>query len=52
MRMNANDRSAPVGPGEPAPDFTLPAAHGEGTVSLAEYRGQSPVLVALFRGLY
>jgi peroxiredoxin len=50
--MNANDRSAPVGPGEPAPDFTLPAAHGEGTVSLAEYRGQSPVLLALFRGLY
>ncbi|HLE85180.1 MAG TPA: hypothetical protein VJG13_12645 [Thermoanaerobaculia bacterium] len=50
--MNANDRSAPVGPGEPAPDFTLPAAHGEGSVSLDEYRGQSPVLVALFRGLY
>ena len=50
--MSANDRSAPVGLGEPAPDFTLPAAHEEGTVSLAEYRGQSPVLVALFRWLY
>ena len=50
--MNANDRSVPLSPGESAPDFTLPAAHGEGTVSLAEYRGQSPVLVALFRGLY
>ena len=39
-------------PGDPAPGFTLPAAHGEGTVSLADYRGRSPLLVALFRGLY
>ena len=50
--MTTDSRTAPLGPGEPAPDFTLPAAHGEGMVSLAEYRGQSPVLVALFRGLY
>jgi peroxiredoxin len=42
----------PVQPGEPAPDFTLPAAHREGTVSLADYRGRSPLLLALFRGLY
>lgn len=42
----------PVQPGERAPEFTLPAAHGDGTVSLAEYRGRGPVLVALFRGLY
>jgi peroxiredoxin len=34
-----------------APDFTLPAADREGTVSLAEYRGR-PVLLTLFRGLY
>jgi peroxiredoxin len=39
-------------PGEPAPDFTLGAIHKEGTVSLADYRGQSPLLLALFRGLY
>ncbi len=38
--------------GKPAPDFTLPAADREGTVSLADYRGKSPVLLALFRGLY
>lgn len=50
--MSANGRPAPVAPGEPAPDFTLPAAHGEGAVSLADYRGQSPLLLALFRGLY
>ena len=42
----------PVQPGEPAPDFTLPAADREGSVSLADYRGRSPLLLALFRGLY
>jgi peroxiredoxin len=47
-----NDRTAPVTPGEPAPDFTLAAAHDEGTVSLADYRGRTPLLLALFRGLY
>lgn len=38
--------------GLPAPDFTLPAANREGSVSLGDYRGRSPVLLALFRGLY
>lgn len=42
----------PVQPGDQAPDFTLPAAHREGFVSLADYRGRSPVLLALLRGLY
>ena len=45
-------RTAPVACGEPAPDFMLPAAHADGMVSLADYRGRSPVLLALFRGLY
>ena len=39
-------------PGEPAPEFTLPAIHRDGTVSLADYREQAPLLLALFRGLY
>jgi peroxiredoxin len=43
---------APIQVGEPAPDFTLPAADRGGTVSLAEYRDRGPVLLALFRGLY
>ena len=50
--MTVTARTTPMAPGEPAPDFTLPAAHAEGTVSLAEYRGRQPVLVVLFRGLY
>jgi peroxiredoxin len=39
-------------PGDPAPEFTLPAAHDDGIVSLRDYRGRSGVLLALFRGLY
>lgn len=42
----------PVGPGEPAPDFTLPAVDRPETVSLADYRGRSPVFLALFIGLW
>lgn len=42
----------PMQPGEPAPDFTLPAVDRDGTVSLADYRGRSPLLLALFRGVY
>ena len=39
-------------PGERAPDFTLPAVHRDGMVSLADYRGRSPLLLAFFRGIY
>jgi peroxiredoxin len=38
--------------GQPAPEFSLPAANGEGSVTLAEYRAKRPVLLTLFRGLY
>jgi len=38
--------------GQPAPDFTLPAVHHEGRVSLADYRGKSHLLLAIFVGLY
>jgi peroxiredoxin len=50
--MTMTETRPPLAPGEPAPGFVLPSGHGEGTVSLADYRGRSPVLVALFRGLY
>lgn len=44
--------SMPLGPGDSAPDFALPAVNREGQVSLDDYRGRSPVLVGLFRGLH
>ena len=37
--------------GQPAPDFTLPAVHREGDVSLADSRGK-PLFLAIFAGLY
>jgi peroxiredoxin len=43
--------SRPLKVGDRAPDFTLPAADREGTITLVQHRGH-PVLVALFRGLY
>ena len=45
-------KSRPVSPGEPAPDFVLPAVDGTGTVSLAEYKGRNSVFLALFIGLW
>src|SRR5262245_31822394 len=51
MLMTTTER-APISPGEPAPNFALPAVDREGTVSLHDYRGRSPVLLAMFRGLY
>ena len=44
-------RSTPQ-PGEPAPDFSVPAANRDGSVSLTDFRGRSPLLLALFRGVY
>ena len=41
-----------VQPGDPAPNFTLPAVNREGSVALQDYRGKGPVLVGLFRGLH
>ena len=41
-----------LSPGEPAPDFVLPAVDHDGTVSLADFRGKTPVLLAMMRALY
>jgi peroxiredoxin len=48
----SQEQRPPLQPGERAPDFTLLAADREGSVSLADYRGRSPVLLSLLRGLY
>ena len=42
----------PLQPGDPAPSFVLPAVNREGSVALEDYRGKSPLVVALFRGLH
>jgi peroxiredoxin len=44
--------STPLRSGDAAPSVTLPAVNREGQVSLDDYRGKSPVLVGLFRGLH
>ncbi len=49
--MAIQDRP-PLQPGEAAPDFTLATVPNEGFVSLADYRGKTPVLLATMRGLY
>ena len=50
--MTTADERPPVSPGEPAPSFTLPAVDGTATVSLADYRGRSPVFLSLMIGLW
>ncbi|MDX1374798.1 MAG: peroxiredoxin-like family protein [Burkholderiales bacterium] len=50
--MSTSQRSAPVQPGEKAPDFSLPAVHQDSVVSLSNYVGRAPLLLAIFRGLY
>jgi peroxiredoxin len=46
------DERGPLGAGDRAPDFELPAADVEGTVALADHRRRGPVLLAMLRGLY
>jgi peroxiredoxin len=50
--MGTVEMRPPVSPGEPAPDFCLPAVDRIGTVSLTDYRGRSPLFLALFIGLW
>src|SRR5262245_43711273 len=39
-------------PGDRAPDFSLPPVDRDGTVSLGDYRGRSPLFLAFFRGIH
>jgi peroxiredoxin len=41
-----------IQPGEPAPDFVVPAVQEERMIALADYRGSTPLLLGLFPGLY
>ena len=42
----------PLAPGEPAPHFALPAVADDTTVSSDDYRGRSPLFLALMVGLW
>jgi peroxiredoxin len=47
------DQVSPLlGPGDPAPDFDLPAADRDERISLSDYYRRGPVLLLLLRGLY
>ena len=48
----AEAMETPVQPGATAPEFAVPAVHDDRMISLADYRGSTPVLLGLFRGLY
>lgn len=41
-----------IQPGEPAPDFVVPAVQNDRMIALADYRGSTPLLLGLFPGLY
>jgi peroxiredoxin len=45
-------RQDALGPGDLAPDFTLPAADVEGNVTLSEFLDRGPVFLTMLRGLY
>src|SRR5688572_30401524 len=42
----------PIQPGDDAPEFALPAVDGSRTISLRDYVGNTPLLLALFVGLW
>jgi peroxiredoxin len=50
--MTMPETRSPISPGEPAPDFTLPAVDRNENVSLVDYRGRNPVFLALLVGLW
>lgn len=50
--MNMQPTLVPIALGERAPDFSLPALDGSGSVSLADFRGRNSLFLALFVGLW
>lgn len=50
--MQSPTERQPVSPGEMAPNFLLPAIDGSQSVSLSDYVGASPLLLALSIGLW
>ncbi|WP_331376674.1 redoxin family protein [Sinorhizobium chiapasense] len=49
--MSAPHADHPLQPGDRAPNIVLDAISREGTIALDDFRGRSPLLIGLFRGL-
>jgi peroxiredoxin len=50
--MSENQDTGPLRPGDRAPEVVLDAIAHDGKIALHEFRGRSPVLIGLFRGLH
>jgi peroxiredoxin len=50
--MSERHHDGPLQPGDPAPNVVLDAITRDGKIALEDFRGHSPVLVGLFRGLH
>ncbi len=50
--MAPSESRPTVQPGQEAPDFLLPLVSEDGQVALGEYRGRSPLLLALLRTVW
>ncbi|WP_354318207.1 peroxiredoxin-like family protein [Sinorhizobium fredii] len=50
--MSTSSVDRPLQPGDRAPDVVLDAISREGKVALNDFRGRSPLLIGLFRGLH
>src|SRR2546430_2960010 len=50
--MSENHVDGPLQPGDRAPNVVLDAITRQGKIALEDFRGQSPILVGLFRGLH
>lgn len=50
--MSERHVDGPLQPGDPAPNVVLDAITRDGKIALDDYRGHSPILVGLFRGLH
>jgi peroxiredoxin len=50
--MSEHHVDGPLQPGDRAPNIVLDAITRQGKIALDDFRGQSPILVGLFRGLH
>ncbi|MER9330300.1 AhpC/TSA family protein [Mesorhizobium sp. M0152] len=50
--MSTSNVERPLQPGDRAPNIILDAISREGKIALTDFRGRSPLLIGLFRGLH